>query len=146
MEEEKVDVVETSAEEKKEEKEEKESFFDKVKRGCKKVGDEAKKAGRYVIDNREKIVKTTTEIVGTVVVITGAVTTVKKAFGGNKTAYERTVDQRKTQYYDPSSRRYYELRREPRYDELIEIDERRAAGEPVSLILSDMGLLRRKGW
>lgn len=143
-EEKKVDVVEEPAEDKKEEK--KEPIFDKIKRGCRKVGTGVKKAGRYVIDNREKIVKTTTEVVGTVVVITGAITTVKKAFGGNKTQYERTVDQRKTQYYDPSSRRYYELRREPRYDELIEIDERRAAGEPISLILSDMGLLRRKGW
>ena len=115
---------------------------EKAKNFFKRTYNKGKEVAKKAYDNRETIAKTVVGIAGGVTLVTQTVKTVKNAFGG-KTKYEKTVEQRKTQYYDPSSRRYIPLRREPSDYELYEIDRRRATGEPVTMILNDMGLLRR---
>ena len=138
MEDEKIIETEVTQEETVEEtpKEKAKNFF-------KRTYDKGKEVAKKAYENREKIAKTVVGIAGGVTLVTQTVKTVKRTFGGNKTQYEKTVEQRKTQYYDPSSRRYIPLRREPSDYELYEIDRRRATGEPVTMILNDMGLLRR---
>lgn len=116
---------------------------EKAKNFFKRTYDKGKEVVKKAYDNRETIAKTVVGIAGGVTLVTQTVKTVKRTFGGNKTQYEKTVEQRKTQYYDPSSRRYIPLRREPSDYELYEIDRRRATGEPVTMILNDLGLLRR---
>lgn len=115
-------------------------FCDYTVSGAKFFGKKASELGKKAWDNKEKIG-------GGIAATTATVLLIKKTTDElgitHKTHYERTVDQRRTQYYDPSSRRYLELRREPYQYELIEIEERRRQGEPLALILSDMGLLKR---
>ena len=123
--------------------EEKVASKEKAKNFLKSTYDKGKDVVKKAYNNREKIAKTVVGVAGTFALVTQTVKSVKRTFGGNKTQYEKTVEQRKTQYYDPSSRRYIPLRREPSDYELYEIDRRRATGEPVTMILNDMGLLRR---
>lgn len=113
-----------------------------TKNGAKLFWDKTVYYGKKAYDNKEKIAATVTGIAGTIVLIRKATDSI--GFTNKTTQYERTVEARKTQYYDPNSRRYFELKREPKQYELIEIEERRRAGEPVVLILSDMGLLDRR--
>lgn len=124
----------------------KQSFFDrtkeKIKNGSKVVVDKTKAAGKTLYDNKEKIILG----VGSTVLLIKTVKEGTDAIGlTNRTKYERTLNQRRTQYYDPHSRRYFELRRPLRNYEILEIEERSADGEPVGHILDDMGLLKR-GW
>lgn len=117
-------------------------FVRYTKDGAKMFWEKGKYYGKKAYDNKEKIVAGITGIAGSVVLIRKAADSI--GLTSHKTQYERTVEARKTQYYDPSSRRYFDLKREPRQCELIEIEERRQNGEPVILILSDMGLLERR--
>lgn len=128
----------------KQEEVQKESFFEKAKR---KVGESAKKIAKTTkdvaikaYDNREKIAGTVASTVAVICIIKKGTDTLGLT---NKTKYEKTVNQRRYQYYDPRSRRYFELRRPLTYSEEIEIEERRSYGEPVPAILADMGLLKR---
>lgn len=119
-------------------------FFDKVidkaKDATKTAVDKTKEVGKTLYDNKEKIVLGA----GSVVLFIKTVKSGTDALGlTNRTKYEKTLDQRKTQYYDPHSRRYYELRRPLRNYEILEIEERSAEGERVGHILDDMGLLKR---
>ena len=121
----------------------KESFFEKTKRkvgeGAKKIAKTTKDIAVKAYDNREKIAGTVASTVAVICIIKKGTDTLGLT---NKTKYERTVNQRKYQYYDPRSRRYFELRRPLTYSEEIEIEERRLY-EPVPAILADMGLLKR---
>lgn len=120
------------------------TFFEKVKEnvknGAKTAVDKTKVVGQKLYDNKEKIILG----VGSTVLLIKTVKEGTDALGiTNRTKYERTLDQRRTQYYDPHSRRYLELRRPLRNYEILEIEDRAACGEPVGHILSDMGLLKR---
>lgn len=115
----------------------------KTKEGGKKVVDGTKKAVAWCYDNGEEILTFVGGAVGVICLVKKGTDTLGIT---NKTKYERTVQARKYQYYDPRSRRYFELRRELSYDEELEIEERRQYGEPISKILSDMGVLKRRGW
>jgi hypothetical protein len=116
------------------------SIKEKIKIARGKVKDSIKAGYNTIKDNRMQILE---GIVFTGLVVKGVKGITDNLGFSNRTKYEKTVNERRKQYYDPSSRRYYELRREPYQYELIEIEERRRTGEPVSLILSDMGLLKR---
>ena len=116
------------------------SIKEKIKVARSKVKDSIKAGYNTVKDNRMQILE---GIVFTGLVVKGVKGITDNLGFSNRTKYEKTINERRKQYYDPSSRRYYELRREPYQYELIEIEERRRTGEPVSLILSDMGLLKR---
>lgn len=118
-------------------------FIKYTKDGAKFFWDKGKEVGKKAYDNREKIATGVAGVAGTVLLVKKTADSL--GITKHKTQYERTVEARKYQYYDPSSRRYFELRREPKTYELIEIDERRRTGEPIILILSDMGLLQ-KDW
>ena len=122
----------------------KQTFFEKakekVKNGTKAAAEKTKEVGGKLYDNKEKIVLGA----GSVVLFIKTVKSGTDALGiTNRTKYEKTLDQRRTQYYDPHSRRYFELRRPLRNYEILEIEERTADGEPVGHVLSDMGLLKR---
>ena len=117
-------------------------FVRYTKDGAKVIWEKGKYYGKKAYDNKEKIAAGITGIAGTVLLVRKAADSI--GLTSHKTQYERTVEARKTQYYDPSSRRYFDLKREPKQYELIEIEERRQNGEPVILILSDMGLLERR--
>lgn len=116
------------------------SIKEKIKVARGKVKDSIKAGYKTVKDHRMEILE---GIVFTGLVVKGCKNITDNLGFSNRTKYEKTINERRKQYYDPSSRRYYELRREPYQYELIEIEERRRTGEPVSLILSDMGLLKR---
>lgn len=124
----------------KQEEAEKKSFKEKTKEVINEGKEKVIDGGKKIYDNRVKIL----EGVAFLALLTKGAKSITDNLGlSNRTKYEKTVDERRKQYYDPSSRRYFELRREPRQYEIIEIEERRRLGEPVSLILSDMGLLKR---
>lgn len=135
----KVETEEVKDEEKKESKVDK--FVRCTKKGAKYLGDKSVEYGKKAWKNREKI---GTAIAG----VTASILLIKKSTDAlgltSKTSYEKTVNQRRYQYYDPSSRRYFELKREPYADEIEEIEYRRRSGEPLVVILSDMGLLKRR--
>lgn len=123
---------------------EKESALNKfvgyTKKGVKFFGTKAKEYGKKAYDNREKIAATVTGAAGVILVVKKST----DALGiTNKTQYQRTVDQRKYQYYDYSSKRYFTLKREPYPMEIEEIEYRKRTGEPLVSILSDMNLLKR---
>lgn len=119
---------------------ERKSIKGKLKGVRDKVKDVIKTGYKTVKDNRMEILE---GIVFTGMVVKGVKGITDNLGFSNRTKYEKTINERRKQYYDQSSRRCYELRREPYPYELIEIEERRRTGEPVSLILSDMGLLKR---
>lgn len=123
-----------------EETKERKSIKGKLKGVRDKAKDVIKTGYKTVKDNRMEILE---GVVFTGLVVKGVKNITDNLGFSNRTKYEKTINERRKQYYDPSSRRYYELRREPYQYELIEIEERRRTGEPVSLILSDMGLLKR---
>lgn len=122
----------------------KKGFFEKTKEdftnGCKVIFEKGKEVGKKAYDNKEKIVLG----VGSVVLLIKTVKEGTDMLGiTNRTKYERTCEQRRLQYYDPRSRRYFDLRRPLRNYEILEIEDRSASGEYVGHILSDMGLLKR---
>lgn len=122
----------------------KKGFFEKTKdnftSGCNVILTKSKEVGKKAYDNKEKIVLG----VGSMVLLIKTVKEGTDMLGiTNRTKYERTYEQRRLQYYDPRSRRYFELRRPLRNYEILEIEDRSANGEYVGHILSDMGLLKR---
>ena len=135
----KVETEEVKNEPKKESKIDK--FVRCTKNGAKYLGEKGVEYGKKAWDNKEKIGAGIASVTASVLLIKKTTDTLGLT---SKTTYERTVNQRRYQYYDPSSRRYFDLKREPYDDEIEEIEYRRRNGEPLVVILSDMGLLKRR--
>lgn len=125
-------------------KEKEPTFFEKakekVKNGTRTAVYKTKEVGKTLYDNKEKIVLGA----GSAVLFIKTVKSGTDALGiTNKTKYEKTLNQRRMEYYDPHSRRYLPLRRPLRDYEILEIEDRHESGETIPHILSDMGLLKR---
>lgn len=58
--------------------------------------------------------------------------------------FEAEQDRRDRTIYDPSVRKNFRIKRPLTVDELLEIECRNGDGEPIGMILDDMGLLDKR--
>lgn len=112
--------------------------LDKLRDWCEEKSDLAKwkihKAVDWCKDHKEAIVVFGPVIMGGIVEI-AKISTKRHTVSEEKALKERYI-------YDRSNGHYYELKRQPKSSEWIQIDQRKQNGETLGCILDDMGLLK----
>ena len=115
----------------------KEKLKDKVADAKVAVNNKVGEAKRWCCDHSMQIIYATPAVIGAA---TGLVKLVKTVKGS---AAERHEDRMENCYYDPSSGFHFDLKRELRNSDRIEILQRKRAGEPIEEILMSMKLLKK---
>lgn len=109
-------------------------FKEKIQKGIKTGASEIKKGVKWCLDNKEDAALLGAAVLGGLKVI--------RSIKPEKTSKQRDFEERQLYYYDRRHDLYYELRRQLKTSEKIELEERIMRGESAGMILRSMRVLK----